>query len=122
MLRHLIEAGSATTFEAECMNGTQYDDVVVCFTYFWTLRPVLRTHSVKQISDARTHAKDTRGKGKGHFQIAADQQQQTFSIFRALSRYHIAQKTIFGIFSATEGHFRHPQLIGLTDFRDHASR
>ena len=92
------------------------------FRIFLSLRAVLRTHSVKQISDARTHAKDTREEGRGHFQIAADQQQQTFSIFRALSRYHIAQKTIFGIFSATEGHFRHPQLIGLANFRDHASR
>ena len=92
------------------------------FRIFLSLRAVLRTHSVKEISGAKIHAKGTRGEGRGHFQIAADQQQQTFSIFRALSRYHIAQKTIFGIFSATEGHFRHPQLIGLTDFRDHASR
>ena len=92
------------------------------FCIFFSLRAVLRTHSVKQISDARTHAKDTRGEGRGYFQIAADQQQQTFSIFRALSSYRIAQKTIFGIFSATEGHFRHPQLIGLTNFRDQTSR
>lgn len=92
------------------------------FRIFLSSRAVLRTHSVKQISGAKIHAKDTRGEGRGYFQIAADQQQQTFSIFRALSRYHIAQKTIFGIFSATEGHFRHPQLIGLTNFRDHASR
>ena len=92
------------------------------FRIFLSLRGVLRTLSVKQISDARTHAKDTRGKGRGHFQITAAQKQQTFSIFRALSRYHIAQKTIFGIFSATEGYFRHPQLIGLTNFRDRASR
>lgn len=92
------------------------------FRTFLSLRAVLRTHSVKQISNARTHPKDTRGEGRWHFQIAADQQQQTSSIFRALSRYHIAQKTIFGIFSATEGHFRHPQLIGLTNFHDHGSR
>ena len=34
MLGQVIEAGSATTFETECMNGTQYDHVVVCFAYF----------------------------------------------------------------------------------------
>ena len=34
MLGQEIEAGSATTFEAECMNGSQYDDVVVYCAYF----------------------------------------------------------------------------------------
>ena len=68
------------------------------FRIFLSLRAVLRTHSVKQISGAKIHAKDTRGEGRGHFQIAADQQQQTFQFS---VHYHVIislKKQLLGSF------------------------